>query len=102
MLTRLSPPPSVIYCDLVMEKLHFPDTGVVMAPVIPTPKALLLMQVVVTPVCWQVRGLPPDTPSPGRLPQMPASGPDPPSAEAVTARGCLPSPSNRPGGNGIN
>lgn len=34
MLTRLSFPP-VIYHDLVMEKLHFPDTGVVMGPLIP-------------------------------------------------------------------
>lgn len=39
MLTRLSFPP-VIYRDLVMEKLHFPDTGVVMGPVIPALQAL--------------------------------------------------------------
>lgn len=58
MLTRLSSPP-VIYRDLVMEKLHFPDTGVVMGPVIPAPQALPLPEVVANPGAHlQVRGVP--------------------------------------------
>lgn len=45
MLMRLSSPP-VIYHDLVMEKLHFPDTGVGIGPVIPAPQALPLLEMV--------------------------------------------------------
>lgn len=92
--------PPVIYRDLVMEKLHFPDTGVVMGPVIPAPQALPPPEVVAIPL--QVRGVPSDAPSPGRPPHSPASAPDPAAAGAVAAGGCLPSPSNRLGGNGIN
>lgn len=60
MLTRLSFPP-VIYHDLVMEKLHFPDTGVVMGTLIPggggEPRVRL-----------QVRGVPPAAPAQGGHP----------------------------------
>ena len=48
MLTRLSSPP-VIYRDLIMEKLHFPDTRVVRGLVIPTTQMLPSPEVVVNP-----------------------------------------------------
>lgn len=68
MLTRLSSP--VIYRDLVMEKLHFPDTRVGMEPIIPKPQVLRPTEVVLNPGCTGRSGGPTACPSLGRMPQM--------------------------------
>lgn len=107
MLTSLSSP-HVIYCDLVMEKLHFLDTWVVMGPIIPS---LQMFPLLAYWRCFKIKSAfaghsNSDTSlqSPERLPHThihyPGCLAKPwPSFNTFTAKGCLPLLSNRVSGN---